>query len=45
MNQKDDVFVLNNFETALNNGHFIPYFQPIIRTLTGEVCAAESLAR
>lgn len=45
MNKTDDNYILNNIGYALESGAVKPYFQPIIRTMTGEVCAAEALAR
>ena len=41
----DEKFVLRNFDRAIEDGDIVPFFQPVIRTLTGEICAAESLAR
>ncbi len=38
-------FVLNNFENALKAGEIVPFFQPEVRTVTGEICGFESLAR
>ncbi|MDO4522242.1 MAG: EAL domain-containing protein [Eubacteriales bacterium] len=34
-----------NFEEALRNGHIKVYYQPVIRTLNGQFCGAEALAR
>ena len=45
MQQVDEKYILDNFDSAIKNGHIKPFFQPIIRTLTGKVCAAETLAR
>lgn len=41
----DEKYVLDNFDDAIANDHIKPFFQPIMRTLTGEICAAETLAR
>ena len=38
-------FILENLDKAINEGHIKLYYQPIIRTLTGEICAMEGLAR
>ena len=45
MYQIDEEFIIKNFETAIENNYVKPFFQPIIRSLTGEICAAETLAR
>ena len=38
-------YVLKNFERALEEKEIIVYYQPIIRSYTGEVCGYEALAR
>lgn len=38
-------FILDNFENALEKDHIKTYFQPMVRTLTGKICCAETLAR
>ena len=38
-------YVLDNFETAFNNGYFQVYYQKEVRTLTRNVCGYEALAR
>ncbi|MBR6400151.1 MAG: EAL domain-containing protein [Firmicutes bacterium] len=45
MQNIDEKYILDNFDAAIKGGHIKPFFQPIIRSLTGEVCAAETLAR
>ena len=45
MQSVDEKYILDNFDAAIKNGHIKPFFQPIIRSLTGKVCAAETLAR
>ena len=45
MNSDMKEFVLSNFEDALSEGNLKLFYQPIIRTLTGEICAMEGLAR
>lgn len=45
MQNVDEKYILDNFDAAIKNGHIKPFFQPIIRGLTCEVCAAETLAR
>ena len=45
MTGPDEKYILDNFENAIENGYIKPFFQPIIRTLTGSICAAETLAR
>ena len=38
-------YILAHFDEAIENGYIKAYFQPLIRTLTGQVCCAETLAR
>jgi EAL domain-containing protein (putative c-di-GMP-specific phosphodiesterase class I) len=38
-------YVVENFDAALRNGWIQVYYQPVVRTLTGKLCGAESLAR
>ncbi|MGN0059132.1 MAG: EAL domain-containing protein, partial [Coriobacteriales bacterium] len=38
-------YVRQTFDDALEKGWVQPYFQPIVRTLTGETCGFEALAR
>ncbi|MCR5468121.1 MAG: EAL domain-containing protein [Lachnospiraceae bacterium] len=38
-------YVIANLENALENGWIKVYYQPVVRTLTGQLCGAESLAR
>ncbi|MBQ9604070.1 MAG: EAL domain-containing protein, partial [Firmicutes bacterium] len=45
MTLPNEKYILDNFETAVKNGYIKPFFQPIIRTLTGDICGAETLAR
>ena len=37
--------VLNHFEEAIENGYIKLYYQPIVRTVTGNICDVEALAR
>ena len=41
----DESYILTNFEYALESKNIKPFFQPIVRNITGEVCAVETLAR
>jgi diguanylate cyclase (GGDEF)-like protein len=41
----DEIKITNNMQSALLNGEFIPYLQPKVNILTGEVCGAEVLVR
>lgn len=41
----DRAYVLGHFEEALEKGYIQVYYQTIVRTLTGKVCAVEALAR
>lgn len=45
MRINDESYILTNFEYALESKNIKPFFQPIVRTITGEVCAVETLAR
>lgn len=38
-------YVLNNVERALSEGWIEPFYQPVIRALTGRLCSVEALAR
>ena len=38
-------FIVNNIENAIKKGDIKIYYQPIIRTVTGKVCAVEALTR
>ena len=38
-------YVIKNIDAALENGWIKVFYQPVIRTLTGQLCGAESLAR
>lgn len=40
MTANDERYILDNFVYALESKSIKPFFQPIIRTVTGEVCAA-----
>ena len=42
---EDRAYVLGHFEEALEKGYIQVYYQTIVRTLTGKVCAVEALAR
>jgi len=39
------IYVLNNFEKAIEEKWIKPYYQPIIRSVNGKVCDEEALAR
>ena len=38
-------YVINNIDKAIENDYIQVYYQPVARTLTGEICAMEALAR
>jgi EAL domain-containing protein (putative c-di-GMP-specific phosphodiesterase class I) len=38
MSKIDEKYIIDNFNKALENGYIKTYFQPIIRTLTGDIC-------
>ena len=47
MNQERSrgTFVHNRFETALQKKYFVPYYQPIVGSLSGTTCGFEALSR
>lgn len=38
-------YVVDQLENAIEKGYIKAYYQPVIRTLTGEICSMEALAR
>ncbi len=38
-------YILDNFETALENNYIQPFYQPVIRSISGQLCSFEALAR
>ena len=38
-------YVIQNIDKAIDSGWVKVYYQPVIRTLTGQLCGAESLSR
>lgn len=42
---KTTEYVVGNIDEALENGWIRIYYQPVVRTLTGELCGMESLVR
>lgn len=38
-------YILTHFNDAIEKGYIKAYFQPLIRTMTSQVCCAETLAR
>ena len=38
-------YIINNLDKAINEGWITAYYQPVARTLTGEICGMEALAR
>ncbi len=45
MDQNLSRYILDNFDTALEKGFLQPYYQPVIRTISGQLCSFEALAR
>ncbi|MCR5599436.1 MAG: EAL domain-containing protein [Ruminococcus sp.] len=45
MQHIDEQFILKNFDSALKKGHVRAFYQPVIRTLTEQICSVEALAR
>ena len=44
---KDELrsYVIEHIDEAIEKGWIVPYYQPVVRTLTGKLCGAEALAR
>ena len=38
-------YIIDNIDRAISEGWIIAYYQPVARTLTGEICGMEALAR
>ena len=38
-------YIINNLDRAIEEGWITAYYQPVMRTLTGEICGMEALAR
>lgn len=38
-------YILDNFETAIEKRYIQPFYQPVIRTISGKLCSFEALAR
>ena len=38
-------YIIDNIDNAVENDYIQVYYQPVARTLTGEICAMEALAR
>lgn len=38
-------YILDNFDSALENNYIQPFYQPVIRTISGQLCSFEALAR
>ena len=38
-------YILESFDEALAQGYIQPYYQPVIRTISGRLCSFEALAR
>ena len=45
MEESLDRFILDRFDMALDRGHIIVYYQPVVRTISGQLCSFEALAR
>ena len=43
--EKLERFISDNFENALARGHIQPFYQPVIRTISRQLCSFEALAR
>ena len=38
-------YIVTHIDEAVENGWVLPYYQPVVRTLTGKLCGMEALAR
>lgn len=38
-------YIVEHFESAMASGHIIPYYQPVVRTISNSLCGTEALAR
>ncbi len=38
-------YIIENLDKALSEGWIKPYYQPVMRTMTGRICGVEALAR
>ena len=45
MDENKSRYILESFETALARGYIQPFYQPVIRTISGQLCSFEALAR
>ena len=43
--EKLEQFIADNFDDALARGHIRPFYQPVIRTISRQLCSFEALAR
>lgn len=41
----DRIFILDNIDRAIREGHIQIYYQPVMRAMTGKLCGCEALAR
>lgn len=42
---RNEAYVLNHLDEAIENNYIRPYYMPIVRSMTNEVCGEEALAR
>ena len=45
MDEKTRRRIVERFEDALDQGYIQPYYQPVVRTVSGKLCSFEALAR
>ncbi len=45
MDEKLRQYIASNFNAALANGYIHAYYQPVIRSISGQLCSFEALAR
>ena len=45
MLENPELYIAQNFEKALTEGHICAFFQPVVRTISRKLCSFEALAR
>lgn len=45
MLENPELYIAQNFESALKGGHICAFYQPVVRTISRKLCSFEALAR
>ena len=45
MLENPELYIAQNFESALKSGHICAFYQPVVRTISRKLCSFEALAR